>query len=397
MTKLLEIREQIKFFYSKAEWIITPVAKLLAAFISLNVINSRMGYMPRLDNFGIVMIVALMCAFLPTGAILLFCSVFCLLHLYSLSLEVAVLGMVVFLLIYLLYLRFAPGESLVVMGTTILCAWKIPYLVPIVMGLVGGPASAISVGCGVLAYAFLDVVTDNAANISTMADEETIVRLKLVVDALLANKQMLILILVFAITTIVVYVIRRLPVDHAWTIAIIAGVIFNMVLLLVADLFYELVEFSFVRVFLVSLLALVIGMVLEFFRFQLDYGHTERVQFEDDEYYYYVKAVPKMMVPQSSRTIKRINRTSYVPEAEEEEDVRDYRPRSRRGGEYDEAEEYEEFHEEFSRRRSQEIDRELGFGFDTMSSFGEDPDRPPVRRRGGSAEEDDPGDFEELF
>ena len=26
----------------------------------------------------------------------------------------------------------------------------------------------------------------------------------------------------------------------------------------------------------------------------LDYKHTERVQFEDDDYYYYVKAVPKI-------------------------------------------------------------------------------------------------------
>jgi hypothetical protein len=28
----------------------------------------------------------------------------------------------------------------------------------------------------------------------------------------------------------------------------------------------------------------------------LDYARTERVQFEDDDYYYYVKAVPKKMV-----------------------------------------------------------------------------------------------------
>ena len=32
------------------------------------------------------------------------------------------------------------------------------------------------------------------------------------------------------------------------------------------------------------------------FLFSVDYSRTERVQFEDDEYYYYVKAVPKVVV-----------------------------------------------------------------------------------------------------
>ena len=31
------------------------------------------------------------------------------------------------------------------------------------------------------------------------------------------------------------------------------------------------------------------------------------MQFEDDEYYYYVKAVPKMMVSVPTKTVKKIN------------------------------------------------------------------------------------------
>lgn len=34
--------------------------------------------------------------------------------------------------------------------------------------------------------------------------------------------------------------------------------------------------------------------LIEFLCFNLDYSRTEKVQFEDDEYYYYVKAVPKV-------------------------------------------------------------------------------------------------------
>ena len=44
-----------------------------------------------------------------------------------------------------------------------------------------------------------------------------------------------------------------------------------------------------------------------FFVFAVDYSRTEYVQFEDDEYYYYVKAVPKLTVTRPDVKVKRIN------------------------------------------------------------------------------------------
>lgn len=39
----------------------------------------------------------------------------------------------------------------------------------------------------------------------------------------------------------------------------------------------------------------------------MDYSRTEHTQFEDDEYYYYVKAVPKINVVAPEMNVKRIN------------------------------------------------------------------------------------------
>ena len=44
----------------------------------------------------------------------------------------------------------------------------------------------------------------------------------------------------------------------------------------------------------------------------LDYARTERVQFEDDEYYYYVKAVPKKMVASEEKTVKHFGNTGSM-------------------------------------------------------------------------------------
>ena len=102
MTALLELRENLKKIYSRNEAFITPVIKFLLSFIVLSIINGKMGYMTKLDNMAIVLIVSLLCSFLPTGFIVLFAMMFSLLHMYALSLETAAVGLVVFLLLYLL-------------------------------------------------------------------------------------------------------------------------------------------------------------------------------------------------------------------------------------------------------------------------------------------------------
>ena len=51
--------------------------------------------------------------------------------------------------------------------------------------------------------------------------------------------------------------------------------------------------FSLVGVILGSIVCALIALVMQFFQFNLDYARTEKVQFEDDEYYYYVKRFPK--------------------------------------------------------------------------------------------------------
>ena len=56
-----------------------------------------------------------------------------------------------------------------------------------------------------------------------------------------------------------------------------------------------------------SIGAAVIGVILELFFFSVDYSRSENLQYEDDEYYYYVKAVPKASVATSERSIKKIN------------------------------------------------------------------------------------------
>ena len=306
MTVLLEIKEKLKLIYSKYEAFILPVAKFLLAFIVLNTLNGRMGYMTKLDNIAVVLIVALMCSFLPTGCLILFGALFSLLHMYALSLEVLLVGFCVYLVMFLLYFRFTPKDSLVVILMPLLFAMKIPYVLPIAVGLLCGPASVISVGCGVAVHYLFQTVSANASAINTMGEAESSAKIRLMIDGIIGNRGMIVVIAAFAITVIVVYLIRRMSIDYAWTIAMVAGAMTNIVILLVGDLIYD-TNISVVGTLLGSVLAVIVAKIIEFFRFCVDYSRTEKVQFEDDEYYYYVKAVPKMSVAMSTKTVKKIN------------------------------------------------------------------------------------------
>ena len=306
MTTLLVVKQYIKNFISKYEVYLKPLMKLILALASLMMINSKIGYMHRLDNISIVLIVALMCSFMPMNFIIFVAAVFTVLHLYALSLECAAIALVLFLVLFLLYFRFSPKDTLVVLLTPMCFVLKIPYAVPLTMGLIGTPASAISVGCGVIVSYLISYIADSATALSGMDTEDIITKVRYIVDGLLNNKEMLLTIFAFAVTIVIVYLIKRMSINYAWTIAMIAGAIVDVMILLVGDLMFD-TNVSIIGIIIGTVFSMLIAKVIEFFAFHVDYSRVEKVQFEDDEYYYYVKAVPKITVATPSKTVKRIN------------------------------------------------------------------------------------------
>ena len=306
MSNLLEIREKLKLLYSRNEFILVPVLKFMLAYLTICMVNGELGYMGKLDNLGLVLIVSLLCSFLPNGCIILFGAVFSLMHLYELSLEVAIATLAIYLIMFLLFFRLGSKDPVILVFTVLLLALKIPYVIPVAVGLLATPLAAVSVACGTVVYYMLTNISDNATTISSMGADEATAKLRLVIDSVLGNRAMIVMIAAFAITIVVVYLVRRMSIDYSWSIAMIAGVIIDLVVLLVGDLVYD-TQLSLGMAVLGSIVALVIAKILEFFRFCVDYSRTEKVQYEDDEYYYYVKAVPKMSMSAASKTVKRIN------------------------------------------------------------------------------------------
>ena len=120
------------------------------------------------------------------------------------------------------------------------------------------------------------------------------------------NKELWIVLVAFIICTLVVYTLRKQAIAHAWTIAVVTGAVVNIVVVAIGDVAMG-VHASYGSLIFGSIGAAVIGVILELFFFSVDYSRSENLQYEDDEYYYYVKAVPKIVVSTPEKTVKRIN------------------------------------------------------------------------------------------
>lgn len=306
MTTLLVTKQILMTLYSRYEVYITPILKFMLALISLLFINSRIGYMESIDKLTLVLIVALMCSFMPMNFIIVMSALFTVLHLYAFSMECAAVVGAGFLLMFLLYLRFSPKDTIVVVLLPVCFLLRIPYVIPLAMGLIGTPASAVSVACGVIAYYMIHYVAQNVSVIASMADEETAAKFRFIIDGIIKNREMAVVIAAFAATVIVVYLLRRLSIDYAWTIAMVAGVVVDIMVLLIGDLMFD-INIGLFGVIFGNIVAFLFALVLQFFVFNVDYSRTEKVQFEDDEYYYYVKAVPKVVVSKPEKKVKQIN------------------------------------------------------------------------------------------
>ena len=308
METLLMVKNQIIRIYARYEAYFLAVFKFILVLTAMLLINANIGYMARLKNPAIALIMALLGSFLPMNMMVMLIGLIITAHIYELSLECAVVILCVFVMMFIIYFRFAPTDGAAVLITPILFSMNIPYVMPVALGLLGTPMSCISAGCGTVAYYVLDYVKNNSDQLQNSPGdlESTLNGFKYVIDGMLKNETMYLMVLVLAVTTLLIYLISRLPIPYCWKIAIGAGSLIELIVLLAGNASLDTdisVGFSIFGI----LFGILIGLVIEFFAFNVDFSRTEHVQFQDDDYYYYVKAVPKVTLEAPQHKVKRIN------------------------------------------------------------------------------------------
>ena len=314
MSSILVLRERLKQIYASYSIYIQKAAQFLLGLFVFWQINSNVGFMKNAASIFCTLGLAVICTFFPVIIMVLAATALILVHFYTLSLPIAIVSAVIFLLMYLFYFRFTPEKAWLILVSALACVLKIPFIIPVLFGLLGTPVWVVPASCGVISYYMLHFVKGSA---TALKETDGLTNgLMNFAKQVIAGKEMWLMVLAVAIGVLVVNLIRSRAVDHAWKIASFAGGAVCIIIATAGNMVLGL-HISYGTIILSSVIGILLGLVLELVFFSVDYSRTERVQFEDDEYYYYVKAVPKVVVATPEKTVKHI--TEHTQEKEDKD------------------------------------------------------------------------------
>ena len=111
MTVLLLWKEHLKEIYNKYSYVIRFVVRLLLILCTILSMNANIGYMAKLKNPVVVALLCFFGALLPdSGAVFLIGCVM-VAHVYAVSMEMALITLMMILVVAVLYYGFKPGDS----------------------------------------------------------------------------------------------------------------------------------------------------------------------------------------------------------------------------------------------------------------------------------------------
>lgn len=329
MTSVYEIREQALGIYKRFIRLFTAAARFIMCFLVVRGLNNSIGCYEGKTELLLTLGLSVFGALVPTGGSALLIGLLALFYLYKMSLAAAIVGFCLFLLAVLLYFRFSPKDSALVLLTPILSAIGFPFVLPLAAGLFYTPFSIASFAVALISKNYIDFVEMNASSFSGKEVEALISELQILITGVAKDKTFLVYLCSFAAGVVVVYVIRNIRFPYSWYAAVVAGALAEIIGLFVGKSKFGgdvSVGFSIAAI----LGGLIVAAFLVFLFFDFAYAKSEYLRFSDDDYYYYVHAVP---------------RTFIKEEDDYYEDEADDRRRSRRESAYYEAEPADDYYE----------------------------------------------------
>lgn len=303
MRFLLTVRDKLSRFYGKYDTAIRLLFKFAAAFLIFLSIRAAFGQTTAIDHPALLLVLAAVCMLLPSNAIILVASGLVLVHFYGISLEAALVGGGILVIELLVYFSLAPQSAWPFLLTALALGGNMGCVPAVLFGLLGGPLGAVGVAFGTLGGYLIRIVEENGANLhSTAAEaaEAMVQKAAQLIQAVITNREMLVMTAALAAVLLTVYFIRIQAIKYAWMIAAAAGCAVYLAVRIAGAAVFG-VPAGALQIAGEILVSLLVGWIAQTMLFHLDYKKTQTVRFEDDEYYYYVKAVPKKKLHRKKR------------------------------------------------------------------------------------------------
>ena len=314
--RILIIRDKVLQFYKIYEKVWIGMAKFLSMLLVMVAITRAIGYAPTLTRSYIIAALALVSTMLPAQYIMLEILGVIVIHLLHFNWIIGGVALVIFISLYILFIRLYPKESLLIILTMLAMKVELLCMLPIVAGLFGGLGAILAILIGIVghfSFTSLEMMLQ-----SLLKTEDLVVwiqeNLNLYITQIFYNKELLAMLSICLIVFCVVYIIRKQVIDYAPYLAVVIGGVMNILGFILAELFLDISVNRFLLVFM-TIISVVIALGIQFVSRPADYSRSESIRFEDEDNYYMVKVIPKMQVRKSVTKVQKV----YIPPNRNEE------------------------------------------------------------------------------
>ena len=306
MSEVLAVRDKLRDFFRKYDEITTPIFRFIASYVMFMSINSLYGYSDLFEKGIVVFLLSVICALVSSSVVVLVGGLVILANTFAVSLEVGILFALVFLLIYCMYMRMFTHCSWILALVPILYMLKLTYAIPIIVAIFAGPSGIVPVAFGGVLYYFSVYTKEVSKIIPNLTDDDKDFQAYAhILEGIAKNKELLLAIIVFAVVIMITHLIYKLSFDYSWYVAIGVGGISNIIFFMICGIMLD-IDVEVGSLILGSLIGVVVSVAIQMCKSLADYSRKESVQFEDDEYYYYVKAIPKYNVSTKKKSVKNM-------------------------------------------------------------------------------------------
>ncbi len=307
MTFLFGIRETLKKIYQKYQLLLQPIGKFIFCFIFFWSLHQMLPYSEVAGRIEVIFFFSFLGMWLPMGVTFLISIFYIEIELIATLPEIAILYGIFYLLIYLFYIKFNIKSGFPLLIIPIAMFLNIPYIVPIIVGIYIGSVGIVPMILGIVVYFFSSHIRETITLVGSATESKEYIQIyQKLLQQVLYDREMLITIFVFTIVTFMLYSLLKVGNQDVQKISVYISGVSGIVLFLVSGYLLE-VEMDVITIVIGFGISIFIGVILQFIKGTLDFARVEYTQFEDDEYYYYVKAVPKISVAQKEVSVKKIN------------------------------------------------------------------------------------------
>ncbi len=304
MNSFIIFRDNIRKAVLAKESLFIKIWTGIIALVGLLCISANFGYQKTLSQTWVSVVLALVCAFLPVRGMAAVLTIVLLVDLSSLSLQVAMVALGLVVAGYLACAYFRSKNTYNMTTVPVLYCFHAPYAMALGTGLMCSLSEITSLICGTVTAYFLHVIKLNA---TAILDESSKVNIfTLLREQLLMSRMFYFFLVAMVAMFLVVYFLRLSAIKMSWLVATVAGVGVEFIIMLTGFLLNN-AKSEIPGLIIGNVICFAVGFILNYFILDLDYSRIEKVQFEDDDYYYYVTAVPKIRLVSEEKEVKTIN------------------------------------------------------------------------------------------